>query len=366
MRSRWVSRWAACVVIAAAMAIAVFCTACGSNGQGPPGQLLLTFADASAEGRGVTVEVVTASGGQPHRLAFLPRAVRANVSPDGSKVVVEMRDPKSHRGALYIQRLGGTARTRITPYGEDAAWSPDGTQLAYQGVAGHIFVYDTRTRRSLPLTPSQLTDEQPAWSPDGTQIAFARYQPYTSPMDQNTGAVAVVDLRQQRVTRISPYDFLVQQLAWEPGGERIGISTLDTGLVYAFGVRHSTAGTIVAAGRAFAWSHDGATVAIGQSTLVDGDHSFLAFGGRRVGRIRSDELNGGISEPAWSPDNRFVAFVGCRAAVDSTGSPIGSDHCAVYLANPATLTLRTVALLPDGLCNIDYLVCPFSSAVWRS
>ena len=113
MRARWVSRWAACVVIAAGMAVAVFCTGCGSNRQGPPGQLLLTFADASAEGRGVTVEVVTASGGQPHRLAFLPRAVRANVSPDGSKVVVEVRDPKSHRGALYIQRLGGTARTRI-------------------------------------------------------------------------------------------------------------------------------------------------------------------------------------------------------------------------------------------------------------
>lgn len=82
-----------------------------------------------------------------------------------------------------------------------------------------------------------------------------------------------------------------------------------------------------------------------------------------VGRdAPSDALSGGISTPAWSPDDQFVAFVGCHAKLPDL---IGADHCAVYVANPSTLKLRAVASLPDDTCNAEFRDCSASSAAWR-
>ena len=247
-RAWWIS-----VLLGAAVVVALFGTACGSTRQGP--ELLVTFPGPS----GVTIEVVRASGGRPHRIAFLPHADGGVVSPDQSRVAVE-------RGSLSIQPLGGTATTQVANNNGQAAWSPDGMQLAYVATVGRgssITVYDTRTRKSRRLTNSTLDQNLPAWSPDGTRIAFMRYQPFPSAMQQNTGAVGVVSLRQRHVTRLSPYTYLGSQLAWTPVGRGIALTTL-MGELLTFGVtRSKVPATLLHSGGvyAFAWSHDGATTA---------------------------------------------------------------------------------------------------------
>jgi Tol biopolymer transport system component len=108
-------------------------------------------------------------------------------SPDSRKIVFE-RYFGGNRTELYtMNRDGGEkrkiarVRTRTTTSGQYwcacAAWSPDGTKIAYEAMTGKgkpgIFVMnaDGTGRTQLTHLP-QTRDENPDWSPDGTQIAF--------------------------------------------------------------------------------------------------------------------------------------------------------------------------------------------------
>ena len=104
--------------------------------------------------------------------------------------------------------MGGTAGTkrprgngagadarRITwdgIYNESAAWSPDGSKLAYVSRIGgvfQIFVRDNETQRTRQLTSGLGNNENPRWSPDGRHLVFAsnrgngRYAIYTMRSD---------------------------------------------------------------------------------------------------------------------------------------------------------------------------------------
>ncbi|MDE0132301.1 MAG: S-layer homology domain-containing protein [bacterium] len=54
-------------------------------------------------------------------------------------------------------------------------WSPDGTQIAFEGYRGgepEIFVMNVDGTGGRQLTSNSHPDGYPSWSPDGTQIAF--------------------------------------------------------------------------------------------------------------------------------------------------------------------------------------------------
>jgi Tol biopolymer transport system component len=56
-----------------------------------------------------------------------------------------------------------------------AAWSPDGSHLAFSGGAGHIRVYDRATGTTARLTPRLAGGDRVrlagvAWSPDGQEL----------------------------------------------------------------------------------------------------------------------------------------------------------------------------------------------------
>ncbi|HQR17308.1 MAG TPA: Ig-like domain-containing protein [Gemmatimonadales bacterium] len=64
-----------------------------------------------------------------------------------------------------------------------AAWSPDGTRVAFAGVkAGNIDIYvmDADGQNLTRLTDATEADEEPAWSPDGGTIAFTARRAGTS------------------------------------------------------------------------------------------------------------------------------------------------------------------------------------------
>ena len=68
--------------------------------------------------------------------------------------------------------LGSGEVTYVTD-GDDPAWSPDGTTLAFSGVGDA----DTRLLTIQPGGEATViaTGSEPTWSPDGERVAFVRF-----------------------------------------------------------------------------------------------------------------------------------------------------------------------------------------------
>lgn len=112
-------------------------------------------------------------GGEPVLLA--EDADAPVISPRGDVVVF------SRGGQLWTVPIDGSAQARrlFTARGSigSAAWSPDGSRLAFVSARGdHAFVgvYTNDSTPLLWLAPSTSRDGSPRWSPDGRRVAFVR------------------------------------------------------------------------------------------------------------------------------------------------------------------------------------------------
>jgi TolB protein len=101
-------------------------------------------------------------------------------SPGGSLIAFESYGPEN--GDLFVMNRDGTARRRLTG-GETldmfAAWSPDGTRIAYSAlragmtrVPGEgIWLLNVATGERLRLSRG-ANDQGAQWSPDGSKVLF--------------------------------------------------------------------------------------------------------------------------------------------------------------------------------------------------
>ena len=102
------------------------------------------------------------------RLSFF--TLKEGVSPSGS-------------GALFVMRVNGTDRVRITPWGfafGDHAWSPDGAWIAFQRPHGQLYLVhpDGSGLHRVPLRlPAGTGALNPSWSPDARWIVFSLQRP---------------------------------------------------------------------------------------------------------------------------------------------------------------------------------------------
>ena len=118
---------------------------------------------------------------------------RVSWHPQGRQLAFAWRPGPTEPVDLYVAELDVEAEEptlgtpeRITDDADwetDAAWSPDGTRLAYvagpavSGGArfrGDLHVWDVEERSSRPLEETPLGELDPAWSPDSRRLAFIR------------------------------------------------------------------------------------------------------------------------------------------------------------------------------------------------
>ncbi len=129
---------------------------------------------ASAAGGGTPVPLANGGGHDPVW------------SPDGTRIAFDAISPIGHDPFvdLHVVRVDGSGTPVVTPINYTqwtfAAWSPDGTTLAYRsttGNDGHIRVVRGDGTRDMGLASAvNENDYEPVWSPDGARVAFHGYR----------------------------------------------------------------------------------------------------------------------------------------------------------------------------------------------
>ncbi len=118
--------------------------------------------------------------------------------------------------------------TRIVINAFSPAYSPDGTQLAFDAAwAGprRIWVSDSRGTNPKQITTDAseaVTHVDPSWSPHGTRIAYRR-------LIKTRSDIEVIDLQTQNVTRITDDWFLDLDPTWSPDGRYVYFSSYRGG-----------------------------------------------------------------------------------------------------------------------------------------
>ena len=213
------------------------------------------------------------------------------LSPDGSKIVYNMRSPHGHE-AIMIANVDGTGARQLLrrrPSDRSISWSADGRYLyfAQAEISGGFNIYQDLYRYSLdedetkrltydlrasqpdispdgsklvavlkrrgsenllildPVDPAGLRDlaaddldamtdyklarvSSPRWSPDGRKIVYALKE------NGAGNALCLLDLKTKRVDRLFSADFNIASAAWSADGSHIIYSSDETGVYNLF------------------------------------------------------------------------------------------------------------------------------------
>jgi Tol biopolymer transport system component len=252
------------------------------------------------------------------RIAFVSRR---DVNQDG---VINSADP----AAIYVVDAVGGGLRRLSPEDADAidpAWSPDGSRLAYSGVAdtngdgiidkntgdtASVFAWTMETGAIIQVTDDASSDFDPQWSPDGARIAFVSFRRDDNGDGLITTAdvpsVTVIDADGGNRRQLTDDEFIDLEPRWSPDG----------GLI-AF--------------RSYRIDSDGD----GLVTMNDrpGVYKINAQGGNLV--LLSDSA-GSAERPVWSPDGSGLAYHG---AIDANGDGAinAADPTSIFVSD-ATIT----------------------------
>jgi Tol biopolymer transport system component len=228
-------------------------------------------------------------------------------SPDGKQLAFDSSrtdhapNDSRHVNDVFVMKPDGSGARRLTDskgVSGDAAWSPNGSLIAFDADRGNstglsaIYVMPSHggklQRLSDPRPP--FSDYKPRFSPDGTRLAFSRAR---GTADHAPAALFTVRLDGSGMHRLTSYALRVDDSDWSPDGKRIVLEAYRNGNAY------------------------------GDVYVVGAD------GGTPV-NLTHDTT--GQADPIWSPDGQEILFLdnGHVNGVGRTGlatmKPDGSDR----------------------------------------
>jgi len=242
------------------------------------------------------------------------------ISPDGGRVVYQRNSmdimTDSDTGRLWIINADGSGNMPLT--GRDvsesgAAWSPDGTRIAFTSGTDNgseIHVYWLANGKTARLTQLDRSPRGLSWSPDGRQIAFSMLVPEAPP-------VLVTPPQKPDGAEWAEAPRVTTRLKYE----RDGSGYIETGYNHHFVVpadggsaRQVTSGEFHHS-EAPEWSADGKSLIFSGNRNADWEHQFENSEIYRValdsGEITAlTERNGPDFSPVVSPDGKKIAYLG--------------------------------------------------------
>jgi dipeptidyl aminopeptidase/acylaminoacyl peptidase len=248
----------------------------------------------------------------PDVILGLRQVADAQLSPDGSRVVLQVTRPRTadERPGGAIPELwmapwngGEPFRFAASENGDRAPqWSPDGRTIAFlsrRPGADHtqIHLISADGGEAQRLTTAESSVSSLKWSPDGTRIAYSVTDPKSKEeqdaerrgrdwtvVDQNYKhtRVHVIDVASKKSQLVTSQPLTVHDYDWSPDGKQLVLATADTPTV---------------------------------------DDSFMRLkiqtvpaGGGDVRLVARTE--GKLSHPRWSPDGRWIGWLGATGLSD--------------------------------------------------
>jgi dipeptidyl aminopeptidase/acylaminoacyl peptidase len=262
------------------------------------------------------------------------------VSTDGARVayVVGEPDPVTDASAttIWVAPTDGGAPARpfsAGPHDTSPRWSPDGSRLAFladRGGEGHgsqLYVASLDGGEPQPITAAPFGVTAVSWSPDGARLAYvARTGAWKEPGDrtavENAGPRMVTGLR-SRFDSVGWFDARRSHVFVIPvaGGPPRQVTDGDFDDTDP------------------AWSPDGrwlAFVSDRGAGRADRDQRDVWVVGTS-GRFRPRRLTRGlgtVAGPRWSPDGRSIAFAGHEHGVDNFAANVELLVVAVRPSGP--------------------------------
>ena len=259
----------------------------------------------------------------PVELLTIPHILRTPViadfalAPDGrtlalslsslGKQTVWMIPPDDPAGGPIASTRGSNER--------DVVWSPDGERIAFVGSRGkqwHIFLSDSQGENARQLTRHRGQDRRPRFSPDGTRIAYLSERIAT-----DTGwDLWVTSLAEGRPRQLTTHPFDEADPRFSPDGTQIAI-TFRAGrhVNRRIGVVPSAGGDLVDMlptewqGDSFGarWAPDGAKLVFVSDE--SGRKALYTVPASRGAPERVLDSDYELTEPAWSPDGKQIAYL---------------------------------------------------------